>query len=348
MREELRDGNTSIFSRKLIEGLTDAFANGQQAILFLNRRGYSTFVSCRECGYVMKCPDCGISLTYHKHRGKGICHYCGHEEEIPDVCPECGSRYIRYFGTGTERVEETVNEMFEGVSVARLDMDVMKKKGAMSRILSDFGKGKIDVLTGTQVVAKGLDFRNVGIVGIISADVTLNIPDYRSPERCFQLITQAAGRAGRGDTRGRVIIQTYTPESYAVQSAAEHDYERFFEKENSVREMLGYPPYGDLMQLVISGKDLGAASRNAEAWREGLIDAVGETGISMPQRMTTAAEKEGYKIYILIKCPKGMRTKYMAALEALKEKEKKANAKAGKQFKCQAAVDVNPYSIGRS
>lgn len=348
MREELRSGNTSIFSRKLTEGLAETFAKGQQAILFLNRRGYSTFVSCRECGYVMKCPDCGISLTYHKDRGKGICHYCGHEEDIPDVCPECGSRYIRYFGTGTERVEETVNELFGDVTTARLDMDVMKKKGAMSRILSDFGKGRIDVLTGTQVVAKGLDFRNVGIVGIISADVTLNIPDYRSPERCFQLITQAAGRAGRGDTRGRVIIQTYTPESYAVKSAAGHDYEGFFEKENMVREMLGYPPYGDLMQLVIAGKDLGAVEKSAAVWRNGLCAALGETGISMPQRMTTAAEKEGYKFYILIKCPKGRRNEYMAALEAFKEKEKKTNTKAGKQFKCLAAVDVNPYSIGRS
>lgn len=348
MRDELREGNTSIFSRKLVDELGRTLGEGKQAILFLNRRGYSTFVSCRNCGYVVKCPDCGISLTYHKDRGKGICHYCGHEEEIPMICPECGSRYIRYFGIGTERVDETVSSMFAGITAARLDMDIMKKKGRMTKILDDFGKGKIDVLTGTQVVAKGLDFRNVGLVGIISADVTLNIPDYRSPERCFQLITQAAGRSGRGDVRGRVIIQTYTPESYAVQCAAAHDYEGFFQKEVMVRKLLGYPPFGDLLQLVISGASEEEVSVCADMWRVRLSDMLGPLGISAPQPMVTVPEKEGYKRYILIKCPKGRRMKYMEALEVLKYEEKKKNAKVCKQKKCIAAVDVNPYSMGRS
>lgn len=348
MRKELRKGNTSVFSEALRDGMRDALSRGKQVILFLNRRGYSTFVSCRNCGYVMKCPDCGISLTYHKDRNMGVCHYCGHEEPIPRICPECGSRYIRYFGIGTERVDEEVARLFPEASTARLDLDTMRKKGSMTKILRDFGSGKTDILTGTQVVAKGLDFRNVVLVGVVSADVTLNIPDYRSPERCFQLITQASGRAGRGEERGKVIIQTYTPDSNAIRYAAENDYRGFFEKEIVLRALLRYPPYGDIMQLTVQGKNEDAVRRSAEEWKNG-IDAFGwMTGASLPRPMVTNPEKEGYKQYILIKCPKGMRMRYMAALESLKARETERNRKIKKEYQCTAAVDVNPYSLGRS
>ncbi len=203
MREELRSGNRSIISNELYVNMKEQLAAGRQVMLFLNRRGYYTFISCRECGYVVKCPDCGISLTYHRQEGKAVCHYCGHREDIPEVCPECGSRYIRFFGSGTEQVEETVAELFDGYRTDRLDFDTVKKRGELRKKLSDFRKGNTHILIGTQIIAKGLDFRNVGLVGIISADISLNIPDFRSPERTFQLITQAAGRAGRGDEKGR-------------------------------------------------------------------------------------------------------------------------------------------------
>ncbi len=242
MRQELREGNRSVLSRELYLGMSEVLDQGKQVILFLNRRGYSTFVSCRECGYVVKCKDCDISLTHHKERNACVCHYCGHVEAAPVTCPQCGSPHIRYFGTGTEKLEEAVGELFENKKVGRLDLDTIRRKGSLEKILNDFGKGKIDILTGTQIVAKGLDFRNVGMVGIVSADVTLNIPDYRSAERTFQLITQAAGRAGRGDEVGRVVIQTYTPDNYAILAAADQNYQTFYEREIQGRKWMQYPP----------------------------------------------------------------------------------------------------------
>ena len=206
MREELKQGNTSIFSGQLYSAIKEELEEGRQVILLQNRRGYANFVSCRSCGKFMKCPDCGISLTYHKSKNKLLCHYCGKSFEIPKFCPECESSYIKYFGIGTEQVEEAVNEYFPGVETDRLDIDALKTRKDLDRILGAFAKGDTKVLIGTQLVAKGLDFDNVGLVGVIAADTTLNIPDYRSSERTFQLITQAAGRAGRGDRRGRVII----------------------------------------------------------------------------------------------------------------------------------------------
>ena len=227
MRQELKDGNRFILSRRLCDEMNAELEAGRQVMLFLNRRGYSTFVSCRECGYVAKCPTCGLSLTYHKGDGTLSCHYCGYSEKAPEKCPECGSKYVRYFGSGTEKVEDFVREMFPGYATERIDLDSIKQRGELKKKLKDFEKGKTRILIGTQLIAKGLDFRNVGLVGIVSADVTLNIPDFRSPERAFQLITQASGRAGRGDMKGKVIIQTYDPEHYAVSMAAGNDYEAF-------------------------------------------------------------------------------------------------------------------------
>ncbi len=342
MRQELRNGNKSMISQTLYDEIGENLKNGKQIILFLNRRGYSTFISCRECGTVLECPHCGISLTYHKENDRARCHYCGHEIVPPKMCPECGSKYIRYFGVGTEKVEETVKEMFPDAAVERLDLDSVKKKGSIDAMLNRFRKGKTQILIGTQLVAKGLDFRNVGLVGIISADVTLHIPDFRSPERTFQLITQAAGRAGRGDEVGRVIIQSYTPDNYAVQRAAAQDYSGFYEDEVQLRQLMGYPPYSDLFQLVFASKNESAAKNGALIWHEQITEMLGaEEGLNVfrPQPAPMNKIKETYRYCMLIKCPQGRRKSYAETIEIIKEKNK------DKKSTYAVTVDINPYSF---
>lgn len=343
MRKELKSGNSSVFSNRLYQAMKDNLDTGKQVILFMNRRGYSTFVSCRECGHVMTCPDCGISLTYHKEMGRGVCHYCGHTEIIPDKCPECGSRYIRFFGTGTEKIDEEVSRLFPEYETARLDLDSMRKKGSLEKILKDFGRGKTSILTGTQVVAKGLDFRNVGLVGIVAADISLNIPDYRSAERTFQLITQAAGRAGRGEEKGLVVIQTYTPENYVIKAAAAQDYETFYRQEIEFRRLRGYPPFSDFIQVIVGSPDSAVAENVAEEWERQLRRSLGRDEKNvLPHSQMISLAKEGYKQCILIKCPKGKRQVYFEILMELK------NTIKGDRRKYNVAVDVNPYSMWRS
>ena len=261
MRKELKEGNTTIFSRELYSSMEEELKSGGQVILLQNRRGYSNFVSCRECGKAMKCPKCGISLTYHKIRSALVCHYCGRTFPLPDKCPDCGSRYIRHFGVGTEQVEEAVKKHFPDASVDRLDIDSLKTRRDLDRILGDFGRRKTDILIGTQLAAKGLDFDNVGLVGIIAADMGLNIPDYRSAERTYQLITQAAGRAGRGLKQGKVVIQTYEPDNYVIRCAAGNDYDRFYNIETNNRKIMDYPPFTDLIILLQLTKN-----RRQNAW----------------------------------------------------------------------------------
>lgn len=342
MRQELKNGNRSIISQKLFDEMGAALEKKQQIILFLNRRGYSTFISCRECGKVLECPGCGVSLTYHKENDRAVCHYCGHEIKPPTKCPDCGSKYIRYFGTGTEKVVETIQELFPESVVERLDLDSARKKGSIDGILNRFRKGKIDVLIGTQLVAKGLDFRNVGLVGIVSADVTLHIPDYRSPERTFQLITQAAGRAGRGDQVGRVVIQSYTPENYAIQMAAKQDYRGFYETELQLRRLMTYPPYSDLFQIVFSSKEEADASKCAQMWHrkaEEILAEQEDMQIFTPQPAPMNKIKETYRFCMLIKCPQGKRRICAEALENIKETDKT------KKKTYAVSVDVNPYSF---
>lgn len=342
MRQELKNGNKSMISQMLYDEIGENLRQGKQIILFLNRRGYSTFISCRECGTVLECPHCGISLTYHKENDRARCHYCGHEIVPPKQCPECGSKYIRYFGVGTEKVEETVKEMFPDAAVERLDLDSVRKKGSIDAMLSRFRKGKTDILIGTQLVAKGLDFRNVGLVGIISADVTLHIPDFRSPERTFQLITQAAGRAGRGDDVGRVIIQSYTPENYAVQRASAQDYSGFYEEEVQLRQLMGYPPYSDLFQVVFAAKNESDARNGAQRWYEQITGIMcEEDGLNVfrPQPAPMNKIKETYRYCMLIKCPQGKRKSYAEMLEIIKEKNK------DKKNVYSVTVDINPYSF---
>ena len=241
MREELVKGNKTIFSAALIEALGECLNAGHQAILFINRRGYSTFVSCRACGHVEKCNQCDVSMTYHQSDGLLHCHYCGDVRVPPRVCPECGSKFIKYFGTGTQKVEEEVRKLFPDVAVARMDVDTTGAKDAHEKILGDFRSGKTRVLVGTQMIAKGLDFPDVTLVGVVAADLSLHVPDYRSVERTFQLITQVAGRAGRADAPGKVIVQTYDPDHYGIQLAAKQDYRAFYFKEETIRRRGLYP-----------------------------------------------------------------------------------------------------------
>lgn len=250
MRNELKGGNKSLFSRELFIAIQERLKRKEQIILFLNRRGFSTFVSCRSCGYVFKCDECDISMTYHKN-GLLICHYCGKTKGEPRECPKCHSKYVKFFGAGTQRVEEEVKKYFNNVRILRMDVDTTRDKHSYERIYNTFKNGEADILIGTQMVSKGLDFKNVTLVGILAADMSINIPDYRAAERTFQIITQVAGRAGRGDKQGEVLIQTYTPQHYSLQYAVNYDYEGFYEKEFTVRAMMKYPPFGKL--LLING-----------------------------------------------------------------------------------------------
>lgn len=253
MREELKEGNVSIFSQKLNKEIKAALDRGEQILLFLNRRGYSNFVLCRECGHVIKCKNCDISLTYHVSEDNLRCHYCDYIRKMPEVCPECGSRYIRDFGIGTEKIEEEVKKTFPEASVERMDVDTTTRKGSHRQILKKIEDGETDILVGTQMIAKGHDYPNISVVGVITADTILNLPDFRSGERTFQLLTQVAGRTGRGSKPGKVIIQTYTPDHYSIQAARNHNYNLFFRQEIGLRNDLSYPPFVKLVNIIIKG-----------------------------------------------------------------------------------------------
>ena len=255
LREELKEGNRSIFSHKLKELIEMRLNSGEQTMLFINRRGYAGFISCRACGHVMKCPHCDVSLSEHRN-GRLVCHYCGYEIIKPGKCPECGSKYLMGFRAGTEQIEEAVHKEFPSARTLRMDADSTKSKDSYERILSDFADGRADILIGTQMIVKGHDFPNVTLVGILAADLSLNQNDYRAGERTFQLLTQAAGRAGRGSKAGEVVIQTYQPEHYSIVHAANQDYESFYAEESVYRELLQYPPVAHMLAvLVISKKE---------------------------------------------------------------------------------------------
>ena len=254
LREELKSGNRSIISEKLHELMEDRLKKKQQIMLFINRRGYAGFISCRSCGHVVKCPHCDVSLTSHRG-GKLVCHYCGHEEEDTSVCPSCGSKHIGGFRIGTQQIEDLIKREFPSARVLRMDMDTTKEKDGHEKILEQFASEEADILVGTQMIVKGHDFLNVTLVGILAADMSLYADDYRAGERTFQLLTQAAGRAGRGSEKGEVVIQTYSPEHYSIETAANQDYESFYEAEISYRNVMGYPPVEQLAAILISGKE---------------------------------------------------------------------------------------------
>lgn len=252
MRQELRQGNRSIFSFALQEAMSAHLEQGKQTVLFLNRRGFATFVSCRSCGYVVECPHCALPMAYHQKENRLKCHYCGHTEKLPQCCPACGSAAIRHFGVGTQKVAEMAAQLFPQARIARMDRDSIVDRDAYARIYHQMKNGDIDILVGTQMVAKGLDFPGVTLVGVIAADTALNLPEMTAGERTFQLLTQVAGRAGRA-TAGQVIIQTYQPEQDAIQTAAQQDYLTFYEKEIQRREAFFYPPFSTIIRLVVSG-----------------------------------------------------------------------------------------------
>ncbi|MGX7350464.1 primosomal protein N [Enterococcus canis] len=252
MRREPSKRMSIDFSNTLMEKIQDRLTKGEQTVLMLNRRGYSSFILCRDCGFVLDCPNCDISLTLHMDTKTMKCHYCGHEERIPHHCPNCGSDKIRYFGTGTQKVEEELHQLFPQARVLRMDVDTTRKKGAHEKLLTAFGNQEADILLGTQMIAKGLDFPNVTLVGVLNADTALNLPDFRSSERTFQLLTQVSGRAGRAEKPGEVVIQSFNPEHYAIQLTQRHDYETFFREEMKTRHRGDYPPYYFTAQITAS------------------------------------------------------------------------------------------------
>jgi len=256
MREELRNGNRSMFSQALLEKIKDRLEKKEQIVLFLNKRGHSSFVMCRDCGYVVNCPNCDISLTYHRFDQHMKCHYCGYETQVPNTCPECGSGHIRYFGTGTQKVEEELAKVIPEAKVIRMDVDTTSRKGSHERLLDQFQDGHADILLGTQMIAKGLDFPNITLVGVLSADTMLNLPDFRSSEKTFQLLTQVSGRAGRHELAGEVIIQTYSPEHYSVELAGQQDYDKFYEREMMVRKLHRYPPFYYITLVTVSHENV--------------------------------------------------------------------------------------------
>lgn len=302
MREQLQAGNRSMFSEPLMEALRDRLHKKEQSVLFLNRRGYSSFVLCRDCGTTVQCPNCDISLTYHRYQEKLKCHYCGHDEYIPETCPQCQSENIRYFGTGTQKVEEEIYKLFPEARVLRMDVDTTRQKGAHEKLLDAFGRGEADILLGTQMIAKGLDFPNITLVGVLSADTSLHLPDYRAAEKTFQLMTQVSGRAGRHEKLGEVFIQTYTPEHYAIQLSKEQHYTPFYEREMHARHIAGYPPYYYIALVQVSHEDVMLAaeyaSRVAEYLRSNLSFNVSVIG---PTTASIARLQNRYRYQCLIK-----------------------------------------------
>lgn len=303
MREELKGGNKSIFSRELLKGIEENLKLGQQTILFLNRRGYSTFVSCRECGYVCKCTNCDVSLTYHINTDKLICHYCGMEYNNPKLCPKCKSKYIKYFGAGTEKIEKEVKANFPQARVLRMDMDTTRRKGQHEKIYNDFKSNKADILIGTQMISKGMDFKNVSLVGIIAADMTLNLPDFRAPERTFQLITQVSGRAGRGEVEGKVIVQTYDSEHYSILFAQNNDYKGFYNREIDYRRALNNPPFTDILYILLTSEKENELIKYCKELEKKLINLSVTRNIKMlgPSPCNVSKIKNLYRWHIIFK-----------------------------------------------
>ncbi|QDP40129.1 primosomal protein N' [Radiobacillus deserti] len=302
MREELHAGNRSMFSQQLVQAMEERLRKKQQIVLFLNRRGYSTFVMCRDCGHVMECPHCDIALTYHRTQNKLKCHYCSYEESMPSVCPECSSDTIRYFGTGTQKVEEALTKLLPEARVIRMDVDTTRRKGAHEKLLTQFGNHEADILLGTQMIAKGLDFANVTLVGVLAADTMLHLPDFRAAEKTFQLLTQVSGRAGRHSLPGEVIVQSYTPEHYSIQLASTYEYEAFFQQEMQVRKTFHYPPYFYLTLITVSHPNQIKAMEVTKHIVQGLSQSLSEQSTILgPTPSPIARIKNRYRYQCVIK-----------------------------------------------
>jgi primosomal protein N' (replication factor Y) len=306
MAEEFREGHRSMFSRPLTRGLVDIAARGAKAVLFLNRRGFASFVLCRECGYVPRCDNCSVALTYHEVGHRLVCHHCGATRALPVRCPTCNSPYLRQFGTGTQRVESELQALVPDLPIVRMDADTTGGKSGHERMLAQFEALRSGVLLGTQMVAKGLDYPEVELVGVVNADTTLHMPDFRSGERTYQLLEQVSGRAGRGSAGGRVVIQTYWPDHPAVLAAAAHDPEAFYRGELPLRAALGYPPCGRLARVVLTAHNSDSARRSAESVAAALMAAAEKgTVVLGPSPAPLARVKDAYRWHVLVKAPVG-------------------------------------------
>ena len=302
MRPEIQRRGETSFSNKLLTAIQDRLAKHEQSILMLNRRGFSSFIMCRDCGFVLKCPNCDISLTMHLDSHTMKCHYCGHEEPIPTVCPNCHGHHIRYYGTGTEKVMAELNQLLPSAKIIRMDNDTTRKKGMHQKLLHQFGSGQADILLGTQMIAKGLDFPNVTLVGVLNADTGLDLPDFRASERTFDLLSQVSGRGGRADKNGQVIIQTFNPDNYVIKLVQAHDYQRFFNAEMHMRQMASYPPYYYTVRIMGSHKEERVAAKMMYDIRQELGNRLApDTIILGPTPRAIARLKNRFYYQIVIK-----------------------------------------------
>jgi primosomal protein N' (replication factor Y) len=335
-----RHGKPRVFSDELLEAIRETRERGEQSIILLNRRGYSSFILCRSCGETVQCPNCDVTLTYHRSERVIICHYCNHREAVPRVCPSCGKKYIYYVGEGTEQLEEMIRLLFPALRVARIDRDTTTRRKVFEQSLADFSAGRIDTLVGTQMLAKGHDFPNVTLVGVVSVDVGLALPDFRAAERTFQLITQVAGRAGRGDRPGRVLIQTYHPYHYALRHACAQDYETFYVEELRYRQNHAYPPFVALASLLVHGPDLGRVRNDSLELRKHLDAANTERKCRVlgPAPAPLARLKGEHRFQLLIK------SRSRKHLREIADAALKAAADGGMNLRT-VNLEIDPVSI---
>lgn len=340
MRKELHAGNRTMFSRVLKEKMEACIKRGEQIVLLLNRRGYSNFVMCRDCGHVNECTHCDIALTYHKKNNKLKCHYCNHEEPMPIVCPKCESDLIRTFGTGTQRVEEALTALLPEARVIRMDVDTTRRKGSHERLLNQFGNNEANILLGTQMIAKGLDFPNVTLVGVLTADSMLNLPDFRSSEKTFQLLTQVSGRAGRHDLTGEVIVQSYTPEHYSIELASEHDFNSFYEKEMKMRRSFRYPPYVYLVLITVSHENEVKVMQATQRIAQLLLQEIQKDTIILgptPSPLTRIKDRYRYQCVIKYRHEPKLRAIINKIIAQFADEVRKDNL--------QISVDMQPYQL---
>ncbi len=301
MAREFQTGNRSMFSSVLRQTMEDSLRNGEQVILFLNRRGFSSSIVCRECGHTLTCEKCSIALTYHKEQNLAKCHYCDYMMPAPKRCPQCGSQFIRYMGSGTELVEAEVKKMWPWVVIDRMDLDTTQNKDAHNQILERFARGETQILIGTQMVAKGLDFPNVTTVGVLAADMILNLPDYTAAERTFQLLTQVAGRAGRGDKPGRVVVQTYNPDHYSIVAAQHHDYNMFYEKEILMRNLMVYPPFCYMIRIIVSDFKPDGLLEQMQKMADTILEQYPQTELLGPSEAPVSVVRKRHRFHVILK-----------------------------------------------
>ena len=340
LRQELANGNHSMLSIKLQQEIQKNLNNKEQTILFLNRRGYSTFIMCRDCGYTVKCKNCNITMTYHLKQNKLKCHYCGYEKKPVTICPSCNSNNIRYFGTGTQKLEQEVKKLFQQASTIRMDIDTVTKKNSHEEILAKFKEENIDILIGTQMVVKGHHFPKVTLVGVIAADSSMNIEDFRANERTFQILTQVAGRAGRENLDGRVIIQTYNPDSLAIEQAKTQSYSKFYESEITIRKQLKYPPFCDIIIIGFSGEKEEEVVLQAKKVHQYLKNRIisEKIGVLLYSPMPSPIDKikNKYRWRMIIKCLYNEQINNLLQ-QALEENETKKDVRQ--------TIEINPSNM---